>query len=76
MEIQGLSPLQQDLADRIWACDSPESIRVFFSALPRSLVHEALVVYHMILWAAIDEEDLGDMWEAQDLINHVRNLPC
>jgi len=76
IEIDGLSPLQQELADRIWAMDSTEEMVAFFDSLPRSLLHDAYVVYQMIIWATWDQTDPGDMTEAQELIDRVRNLPC
>jgi len=75
MEISGLSPLQRELADRIWACDSTDQVREFFSTLPRRLVHDALVVYHMILWAYLDDEDLAPYTEAREVIDYIRSQP-
>lgn len=76
VEIPGLSPLQIDLANRIWSMDSTEEIMAFFNELPRSLKVEAYVVYQMILLAYIDQEPMADFAEAQEVIDYVRNLPC
>jgi hypothetical protein len=52
--VQGFSPLQKDLADRIWNMDTQEEINQFVMTLPRSLKREAWVVINMIIWAELD----------------------
>ena len=76
IEISGLTPLQIDLANKIWGMDSTEQIMEFFNELPRSLKAQAYVVYQMILLAYIDQEPVTDFAEAQEVIDYVRNLPC
>lgn len=76
IEVEGFSPIQRELADQIWALDSPEQLVEFFRILPRSLLHDAYVVYHMIMQAVWDDTDLGDCAEAREVIDHIRNLPC
>jgi hypothetical protein len=76
IEIPGLSPLQIELANKIWGMESMEQVLAFFDTLPRSLKIEAYVVYQMILLAWMDEEPVGDCQEAQEVIEYVRNLPC
>ena len=72
IEIPGLSPLQIELANRIWEMESMEQVLAFFDTLPRSLKVEAYVVYQMILLAWQDEEPVGDMTEAKELIGWVK----
>lgn len=76
IEIPGLSPLQVDLANKIWSMESMEEVLNFFDALPRNLKIEAYIVYQMILLAWMDEEPVGDCTEAREVIEYVRNLPC
>lgn len=76
IEIPGLSPLQIELANRIWGLESMEEVLAFFDGLPRSLKVEAYVVYQMILWAWMDEEPVGDCREAREVIDYIRSLPC
>ena len=76
LEIKGFTPLQRELADQIWAIESPEALVEFFELLPRSLLHDAYVVYRMIIETTWDAMDLGDCAEAHEVIEHVRNLPC
>lgn len=59
--IEGFSPLQKDLADRIWALDTEQELQQFVSTLPRSLKQEAYVVMQMII--------------AQELDNHMEVSP-
>ena len=52
--IQGFSPLQRDLADRIWSLDTQAELEQFVSGLPRSLKREAYVVMQMIIAQELD----------------------
>lgn len=76
IEISGLTPLQVELANRIWTMDTTEQILAFFDTLPRSVKVQAYVVYQMILLAWQDEEPVTDFAEAREVIDYVRNLPC
>ena len=76
IEIEGFTPRQRELADRIWALDSPDDVVAFFNSLPRNLLHDAYVVYKIIIETVWDDMDLGDCAEAHEVIERVRNLPC
>lgn len=76
MEIEGLTERQRELADRIWAIQSPDHLVEFFQTLPRSLLQDAYFVYKLIIEHALDDMDYGDCSEALEVIEHVRNLPC
>ena len=76
LEIKGFTPPQRELADQIWAIESPEALVEFFELLPRNLLHDAYLVYRMIIETTWDDMDLGDCAEAHEVIEHVRNLPC
>ena len=76
IEIEGFTPLQRELADRIWALDSPDDVVAFFDTLPRNLLHDAYLVYRMIIETVWDDMDLGDCAEAHAVIERVRNMPC
>ena len=54
IQIQGLSPLQRDLADRIWSMDTEQEVQEFVMTLPKSLKREAWVVMQMIMLAELD----------------------
>lgn len=73
IQISGLTPLQRELCDRIWDMGSQEEIMAWFETLPRSVAHEAYVMMQMIIWAVIDQEPLGDLSQAQELIHKIQN---
>lgn len=72
MEIAGFTPRQIDLANRIWALDTPEQIVEFFDTLPRSLLRDAYIVYLMIVWEYIDEEPVTRFDETLELIERIK----
>lgn len=74
IEIEGFTPRQRELADRIWALETPEQVVEFFNTLPRNLLHDAYVVYRMIIETVWDDMDLQDCAEANEVINRVRAL--
>jgi len=75
IEIEGFTPLQRELADRIWALETPEQVVEFFDILPKNLLHDAYVVYRMIIETVWDDMDLADCAEANEVIERVRTLP-
>jgi hypothetical protein len=56
MSVEGFTPLQQDLADKIWGMDTQDQIQEFVSTLPRSLKREAWVVMQMIIASELDNQ--------------------
>jgi len=52
--ITGLTELQRDIADRLWAMDTTADIEQYIHSLPRSLRREAWVVMTMIIAAELD----------------------
>lgn len=68
--ITGLTELQRDIADRLWALDTTEAVEAYIATLPKSLKREAWVVMNMIIWAELDDiEDITDA--TQDLIRSI-----
>lgn len=61
IEINNLTPLQQDLADKIWSLDSMSSVDEFISTLPRSLKREAEVIKHMMVATVLDQVEDVDL---------------
>ena len=53
--ITGLTDVQRDIADRLWAMDTQEDIQAYISTLPRSLKKEAWVVMQMIIAQELDQ---------------------
>lgn len=52
--IQGFTPLQKDLADRLWQLDSDLEVTAFIMSLPKTLKREAHVVMNMIIATELD----------------------
>jgi len=74
IQLEGLTPLQRDLAQKIWEIEDQEHLVEFVQSLPRSVAQHAYVVIQLMILAAWDNEDLGDMAEARELLQRVR--PC
>ena len=53
--VEGFSPLQRELADKMWALDSFEDLEDFIRGLPRNLRSTAITVRDMLVLANIDE---------------------
>lgn len=55
MEIQGLTALQTEIANKLWGLDSMEEVAEFIASLPGNLQREAMVIQEMMIAAAVDE---------------------
>lgn len=73
IQIPNLTPLQREICDRIWATDSREELLAWIDTLPRNLLPTVWSMIHMILAETIDQEDLGDMEQAREVIDRIRN---
>lgn len=71
IEIQGLSPIQKDMADRLWQLDSPEEVSNFIMGLPKSMRELAQVMHDMIIAAALDGYE-GDLDLAKCVLDSVK----
>jgi len=56
MKIHGLTEIQIEMADALWACDTKEDVDQFFRSLPMALRIEASTVLELMILATIDEE--------------------
>ena len=73
IELTGLSPLQKELAERIWQMDSMEQIVAWIQTMPRSVALQAYVVMQMIIAAEIDRAAEDDVSVARDIIERIRS---
>jgi len=73
IELRGLSPLQQELAERMWAMDTMEDIVAWIQMMPRSVALQAYVVMQMIIAAEIDRQAEDDLSAAQAIIERIRS---
>ena len=73
IELRGLSPLQQELAERMWNMESMEDIVAWVQTMPRSVALQAYIVMQMIIAAEIDRQAEDDVSAAQAIIERIRS---
>jgi len=73
IELTGLSPLQRELAERMWNMNSMEEIVAWIQMMPRSVALQAYVVMQMIIAAEIDRQAEDDLSAAQAIIERIRS---
>jgi hypothetical protein len=76
IKIEGLSPLQVQLADLIWSCSSQDDVELLIRNLPTEEYRRtATVMMEMIVVAAIDEvvndSDYKDYKAANKVLNGI-----
>ena len=69
IQLQGLTPLQVELCDKIWGMDSQEEILAWFNTLPRSLQIQAYAMLMMITAELLDQEEF-----TEESLGSVRNI--
>ena len=73
MQLEGLTALQVELADQLWALDSMDEVNSFINQLPKRLRGQARLVLAMIEVAAIDDiVSNDDLNLANDVISLVK----
>jgi len=73
IQLEGLTPLQVELAERIWAMESMEDIVAWIQLMPRSVALQAYIVMQMIIAAEIDRAAEDDLSAAQAIIERIRS---
>jgi hypothetical protein len=73
IELRGLSPLQRELAERMWNMESMDEIVAWIQMMPRSVALQAYVVMQMIIAAEIDRAAEDDVSVARDIIERIRS---
>ena len=73
IELTGLSPLQRELADRMWQMESTDEIVTWINSMPRSVALQAYIVMQMIIAAEIDRVAEDDVSVARDIIERIRS---
>lgn len=69
IQLQGLTPLQVELCDKIWSMDSQEEIMAWFDTLPYRMKIQAHAMIQMIMAELLDQEE----FTPEDL-ESVRNI--
>ena len=72
MRIEGLTPLQHEILERIWSMDSQAEVVAWFDTLPRNLRQTAHALLMMVVIEMIDEEPCEDLELARVVIDRVR----
>ena len=73
IELTGLSPLQRELAQKMWQMESMDEIVAWIQMMPRSVALQAYVVMQMIIAAEIDRAAEDDVSVAAALIERIRS---
>jgi hypothetical protein len=73
IELRGLSPLQKELAERMWNMESMEEIVSWIQMMPRSVALQAYIVMQMIIAAEIDRQAEDDVSAAAAIIDRIRS---
>jgi replicative superfamily II helicase len=74
IEIHGLSERQREIADMLWTLASTQELREWFDSLDRDTLFDAYIVHQMMLLAFLDQEPLGRMKEANQIIDRIRHI--
>jgi len=72
IRIEGLTPLQHEILERIWSMDSQAEVVAWFDTLPRNLRQTAHALLMMVVIEMIDEEPCEDLELARVVIDRVR----
>ena len=72
IRIEGLTPLQIEILERIWSMDSQAEVVAWFDTLPRNLRQTAHALLMMVVIEMIDEEPCEDLELARVVIDRVR----
>ena len=72
IQIEGLTPLQIEILERIWSMDSQAEVMTWFDTLPRNLRQTAHAMLMLVVIEMIDEEPCDDLDLARVVIDRVR----
>ena len=72
IRLEGLTPLQVELADRIWQMNTQEEIAEWLGELPQSLRQQALSLLYLITVECIDQDPIENFDLAQAVIERVQ----
>lgn len=70
--LEGLTPLQQEILEKIWSMDTQAEVIAWFDTLPRNLKQTAHAMLMMVVIEMIDQEPCEDLRLAQAVIDRVR----
>ena len=71
IRIEGLTPLQHEILERIWSMDSQAEVMAWFDTLPRNLRQTAHAMLMLVVIEMIDEEPCEDLRLARAVIDRL-----
>ena len=76
IQIEGLTPLQKQIADLIWHCQSRDDVDTLIRSMPSEEYKKtAVTMLEMIIWAtiddALDQPGYGDYKAAKQVLNKI-----
>lgn len=71
IRIDGLTPLQMEILERIWSMDSQAEVMAWFDTLPRNLRQTAHAMLMLVVIEMIDEEPCEDLRLARAVIDRL-----
>jgi len=72
IQLEGLTPLQAELADRLWHLSTPEQVSEWLNTLPQNLRCQAVSLLYLITVECIDQDPIRDFSAAQAVIRSVQ----
>ena len=70
--LEGLTPLQHEILEKIWSMDSQAEVVAWCDTLPQSLKQVAHALLMMVVIEMIDEEPCEDLRLAQMVIDRIK----
>ena len=72
IQIEGLTPLQEEILEKIWSMDDQTEVMAWFDTLPLDLKQIARTMLMMVVIEMIDQEPCEDLRLAQMVLDRVR----
>ena len=73
MRLEGLTPLQHEIADVLWSLGTTEECQRWLNTLSPGVHKEAMIVMELMLLASIDEY-VDSMWEYPDAMDIIQKI--
>jgi hypothetical protein len=76
MKIEGLTPIQVEIADHLWSLGTSDQCQAWLRTLSPAIYDEALIVMELMMLASVDEyiDDMTSYPDAEYLIKKVQNM--
>ena len=74
IRIEGFTPLQQAIADMVWALETEDDLLDWYRACADDIKPVAVAVMMMLKYEAIDQYPIEDFSEALAVIDRIKEL--